>query len=141
MAVNTPRHIADTVAEVLVNANLTGHDSHGILRVPSYLEQIEAGTLNPASELAVLEEANARLLVDSQGGFGHYASRQAMEKAIAKARRENVCCVTFNPIHHIGRLGEYAEQAARSDCIGMITIGGGSTAGVKCYPLAQPRAH
>ncbi|MEM7125632.1 MAG: Ldh family oxidoreductase [Chloroflexota bacterium] len=139
MAVNTPYNIADTVAEILVNANLAGHDSHGILRVPSYLEQIRAGTLKPASELAILEESNARLLVDSQAGFGHYASRQAMDKAITKARAENVCCVTFKPIHHIGRLGEYAEQAARAGCIGMITVGGGSKAGGTVLPFGAAK--
>lgn len=139
MAVKTPRHIADTVAGILVNANLAGHDSHGILRIPSYLQQIESGTLNPGRELAILEEGNARLLVDSQGGFGHYASQQAMNKAIAKARTENVCCVNFKPINHIGRLGEYAEQAARAGCIGMITVGGGSAVGGTVLPFGAAK--
>jgi LDH2 family malate/lactate/ureidoglycolate dehydrogenase len=126
MAVGAPRHIADDVAEILVNANLAGHDSHGVLRIPTYLKQIEAGAIQPAAEPQVVQEGPNRLLVDGQGGFGHYTARTAMNLAIDKARRETVCCVSFARVGHIGRLGEYAEAAARAGCIGLITVGGGS---------------
>src|SRR5262245_59847194 len=54
LAAGTPRHIADVVAEILVNADLTGYDSHGVMRIPEYLRAIEDGTLDPAAEPTVL---------------------------------------------------------------------------------------
>ncbi len=131
MAAGTPRHIADEVAEILVKANLAGHDSHGVLRVPAYLRSIAANDLNPAAEPAITRETTNLLFVDSQNGFGHYAARQAMEWAIHKARQAEVCCVSFVNTGHIGRLGEYAEQAAQAGCIGLIAFGvGGRKRGV-----------
>jgi hydroxycarboxylate dehydrogenase B len=119
--------IADEVAMILVNANLAGHDSHGVLRVPTYLRQIEAGQLHPAAEPQIVREGPNTLLIDGRGGFGHYTAQQAMTLALEKAKGENVCCVSFTQVGHIGRLGEYAEMAARSGCLGLIAVGGGST--------------
>jgi uncharacterized oxidoreductase len=119
--------IADEVAMILVNANLAGHDSHGVLRVPAYLRQIEAGQLRPAAEPQVVREGPNTLLIDGAGGFGHYTAQRAMTLAREKAKAENVCCVSFTQVGHIGRLGEYAEMAARGGCLGLITVGGGST--------------
>jgi uncharacterized oxidoreductase len=118
---------ADDVAGILVNSNLAGHDSHGVLRVPAYLRAIEAGQLQPAAEPRVIKEEPNLLVVDGQGGFGHYTAKYAMLRAIEKARRERVCCVSFAQVGHIGRLGEYAEMAAHAGCLGLIMVGGGST--------------
>jgi len=126
MQVGAPQHIADDVARILVGANLAGHDSHGVLRIPTYLQQIETGKLDPAAEPAVVEEDATTLKIDGQNGFGHYTARRAMALAIEKARQSKISCVTFTRINHIGRLGEYAEDAARAGCLGIITVGGGS---------------
>lgn len=123
MAVGAPNHIAADVADILVNANLTGHDSHGVLRIPSYLRAIERGEIVPDAEPVVLREAASALLVDGRHGFGHYVARWAMVRAIEKARQADVCCVSLTRLNHIGRLGEYAEQAARAGCIGIVTSG------------------
>jgi uncharacterized oxidoreductase len=63
------------------------------------------------------------MLVDGQGGFGLYTARWAMNRAIEKARQAQVCCVSLTRTGHIGRVGEYAEQAAYAGCIGIITSG------------------
>ena len=125
MAAGTPDHIAADVAEILVNANLTGHDSHGILRIPAYLEQIEGGDIVPDAEPEIIKETSNLVVIDGKKGFGHYTARQAMDLAIEKARRADICAVSFAQINHIGRLGEYAEQAAHAGCIGLITVGVG----------------
>ena len=127
VAADTPPAIADAVAGILVGSNLAGHDSHGVLRVPAYLHQIEAGQLRPAGEPQRVRDAPGLLMVDGQQGFGHYTAKRAMEWGIDKARRENVCAVSFTQVGHIGRLGEYAEMAAAAGCLGVITVGGGST--------------
>lgn len=123
IAAGAPGHIAATVAEILVNANLAGHDSHGVLRMPAYLRRIAEGTLDPTAEPERVRETAGTLLVDGRNGFGHYAARQAMAWAIDKARRTEVCAASLVHHGHIGRLGEYAEQAARAGCIGLITTG------------------
>ena len=56
MAADTPRHIAENVAEILVNANLAGHDSHGVIRIPSYLQSITDGKTQPSAEPTFLDE-------------------------------------------------------------------------------------
>jgi uncharacterized oxidoreductase len=126
VAADTPRPIADKVAAILVNSNLAGHDSHGVLRVPAYLQLIADGRLHPSAEPQVLKETPTTLLIDGQNGFGHYTAQRGMALAIDKAKQANVCCVSFVHIGHIGRVGEYAEQAARAGCIGLITVGFGS---------------
>ena len=125
MAAGAPHHIADSVAEVLVNANLSGHDSHGVLRIPQYLGWIADGSLQPAAEPKVVKETPNSLLVDGGQGFGHYASLQTIHKTIEKAKTGHVACANLVHTSHIGRLGEYAEAATRAGCIGIITCGVG----------------
>lgn len=124
-AAGTPKHIARVVSKILVGANLAGHDSHGVLRVPTYLKQIESETLHPAREPEILQETHNTLLVDGQNGFGHFAAHQATAWAIDKAKNGSICHVGFRQTGHIGRLGEYAEQAANAGCIGLIYYGMG----------------
>ena len=126
MKVGAPAHIADDVARILVGANLAGHDSHGVLRIPIYLQQIQEGKLDPAAEPVIVAEDATTLKIDGQNGFGHYTARRAMALAIEKARQSKISCVTFTRINHIGRLGEYAEDAARAGCLGITTVGHGS---------------
>ena len=123
IAAGTPHHIADDVAEILVKANLAGHDSHGVLRIPAYLHSISESGLDPAAEPKVIKETANTLLIDGQNGFGHHTARTAMNLAIEKAKQADVCGVSFVHTGHIGRLGEYAEAAARAGCIGFITHG------------------
>ncbi|MEZ4662375.1 MAG: Ldh family oxidoreductase [Caldilineaceae bacterium] len=91
------------------------------------MQQIADGKMTPAVEPQIVRNEPNLLHVDGQNGFGHYAAHKAMQWAIEKAQRETVCCVTFANLNHIGRVGEYAEAAARADCLGMITVGGGGT--------------
>ena len=126
MAADTPHHIAEIVAEILVNANLAGHDSHGVLRLPDYLAGISNGGIQPAAESEISNETTNTFRIDGRSGFGHYTAQRAMERAIEKAKAADNSAVSFVNTGHIGRLGEYAEQAARAGCIGIITYGGGS---------------
>ncbi len=134
-AAGAPRHIADDVAEILINSNLAGHDSHGVLRIPVYLRGVSEGGISPAAEPKVVKETGLTLLIDGNGGFGHYTARRAMDMAIQKARRTEACYVSFTRIGHMGRLGEYAEAAARAGCIGLITYGSGGQTGGATVPF------
>ena len=124
-AAGTPTEMAAEVARILVNANLTGHDSHGLLRVPTYCRQIEAGGLKPAVEPVVTADRGTCVQVDTGRGWGHYAAKWAMEFAIERAKETGSAYLTLANCNHIGRLGEYAEMAAAAGCIGTVTVGVG----------------
>lgn len=132
---NTPRHIADVVTQSLVNANLAGHDSHGMIRIETYLGGIESGGIDPVAEPEPVKETDNVLVFDGRNGLGIYTAYRAMEIAIEKAKRSSVCCASFVRIGHIGRLGEHAELATRSGCIGMVTWGDGSGTGGATVPF------
>ena len=138
-ATGAPDDIASTVAQILVNANLAGHDSHGVQFVPMYLDRIEDGAIDNKAYPEIVRESTNTMHVDGKKGFGHTMSRQAMEWAIERARKSAVCCVTFQNTTHIGRVGEYAEQAARAGCITLITLGGASAAGSQVVPFGGAR--
>ena len=132
-AAGAPRHVADTVSEILVNSNLSGHDSHGALRIPTYLDGISGGAIVPAAEPEVVRKNGNALIVDGHSGMGIYTARKAIDLAIHNAAQSGVCCVSFRRVGHFGRLGEYAEVAARAGCIAIITIGVGTVEAVAPY--------
>jgi uncharacterized oxidoreductase len=110
---------AQIVARSLVEANLRGHDSHGVMRIPFYIAKVQDGSLNAKGTLQVLHETPAVLVCDGEWGFGQPISRMLMEKLIAKAGTIGLACGSLRRSAHIGRLGEYAEMAAAA---GMATI-------------------
>ena len=115
------RHIAGS----LVLSNLMGHDSHGVTRLPQYLER---GGFVAGVTIEVVREAPASAVVDGKWGYGQTVATQAMALAIDKARQASVGVVEVFNCGHIGRLGEYVETAAASDMIGLVTCnnhGGG----------------
>jgi LDH2 family malate/lactate/ureidoglycolate dehydrogenase len=115
--------IADNVADALVLANLAGHDSHGVIRIPAYVAQIKGGRLKPAAEPTVLRDRAATVLVDGQQGFGQVAGRFATDQAIAKAKEFGAAAVGVVNCNHVGRLGEYPERAAAQDIVLFCTCG------------------
>ncbi|MBI2942109.1 MAG: Ldh family oxidoreductase [Chloroflexi bacterium] len=128
-AAGTPSDIAATVADILVESNLVGHDSHGILRVPAYVAQIKAGGLIPDARPTLIEQTACTALMSGRRGFGHYAAHVATGIAVEKARREKVSLVGIVECNHIGRLGEYATQAARQGVLLMVTSAGTGSGG------------
>lgn len=129
-AVDTPEDIAERVASILVNADLAGHPSHGVLRIPDYLRQIEAGGMDTSARPEITRERPGAASVDARRGWGHHAAYWSMDLAIRKAKENGMAGVSLDNCNHIGRLGEYAEQAAAGGCIGMATFGfGGPGAG------------
>jgi LDH2 family malate/lactate/ureidoglycolate dehydrogenase len=118
---------AQCVAAHLVAANLAGHDSHGVLRIPQYLDQIGAGHVNPAGRTRVVQRTAASAVVDGDRGFGQVVSRDAMLLAIEIARAGGVGAVSVRNCGHTGRIGTYTEMAAHEGLVGiaMTNAGGG----------------
>jgi uncharacterized oxidoreductase len=124
-AAGAPEGHARSVAASLVLSNLRGHDSHGIAQLLSYVGQIEKGDLDPRAEPRILNERPTAALVDGGWGFGQVAAAYAADVLIQKARATGVATAGIQRCNHIGRLGEYAEQAADAGVIAMITLCGG----------------
>jgi hydroxycarboxylate dehydrogenase B len=108
----TPAEAA-TVANSLVDANLCGHDSHGVMRAPQYVDFVRKGTYKVGVPLTVLSETPAVVAADGGWGFGQVQAYRLLEKLVPKARALGIACGTLRNCGHTGRLGEYAEFAAR----------------------------
>ena len=111
---------ARIVAESLVQANLRGHDSHGVMRIPYYLQNVKNGTLKPGATLRIERETPSALVCDGGWGFGQVLARDLTRRLIAKAAQTGVACGSLRQAAHIGRLGEYAEIAAAENMASII---------------------
>ena len=119
---------AARVAKSLVEANLMGHDSHGVIRIPEYVGRIESKDINLASSPQTVVETESLAVIDGDWGWGQVVARLAMEVAIAKASTSAVGVVSVRNCCHIGRLGEFPSMAAERGMVAMIFVnshGGG----------------
>jgi uncharacterized oxidoreductase len=107
------------VAGNLIEANLTGHDSHGIGMLPRYAEAFLEGNLKPNASLSVEMDGGAMLRLNGNAGFGQVIGAQAMELGIARAQAHGCCVVALGNSHHLGRIGAWAEQAAAAGLVSM----------------------
>jgi uncharacterized oxidoreductase len=112
-AAHVPTADAVVVARSLVDANLCGHDSHGVMRVPQYIDFLRKGTYKSGVDLTVLSETPALLAADANWGLGQPQTYRLLEKLVPKARLLGIAAGTLRRSGHVGRLGEYAEFAAR----------------------------
>ncbi|HVX62439.1 MAG TPA: Ldh family oxidoreductase [Pirellulales bacterium] len=116
------REEAGLVADSLVGANLRGHDSHGVMRIPYYLDTVAKGEVVPGAEFKVMKESPMLLVADGGWGFGQTQARRLMDGLIAKAKQSGAGIGTLIHCGHIGRLGEYCEQAAEAGLVSMIMV-------------------
>ncbi|MFZ9510840.1 MAG: malate/lactate/ureidoglycolate dehydrogenase, partial [Burkholderiaceae bacterium] len=110
---------AQQVAEHLVLANLSGHDSHGVGMLPRYVDAVLEGGLKPNQSAQVLLDTGALLRVDGQRGYGQVIGAQAMELAMARARQYGSCILSVANAHHLARIGHYAEMVVAQ---GLVSI-------------------
>ena len=110
---------AALVAGHLVDANLAGHDSHGVGLIPMYVRHIKEGLVVPNTSAKVLKDDGAFLMFDGQRGFGRRAAGEAMTAAMARCRETGVTVVTLANSHHVGRVGAYGELASEA---GLVSI-------------------
>jgi LDH2 family malate/lactate/ureidoglycolate dehydrogenase len=124
-APGTPPDAALAVCESLVEANLMGHDSHGVLRLPQYLQLVRVGAVQPQAAPSVVARQGATAQVDGAFGWGQPAARLAAQTAIALAADHGVGAVAIVNCNHIGRVGEYVETIARAGMIGIALCNAG----------------
>jgi LDH2 family malate/lactate/ureidoglycolate dehydrogenase len=122
-AMGAPEVVANEVARHLVGANLSGQDSHGVLRLPQYAGQVDRGELHPAAMPRIIRETVATAIVDAQRGFGHYAAHVALDVAAQKARHGGIGCAAIRHSTHVGRLGDFTERCDRLGLVVLATVG------------------
>ena len=115
---------ARIISQHLVDANLMGHDSHGVIRIPQYLANVKKGDCVPGAPLEVIQETPATAVLNANWGYGQVAALRAMEMAVEKAATHAVSAVGIHHCNHIGRLGEYPPLATARDMIGLVTVNG-----------------
>ena len=111
-AAGSPHAESETVCEVLVRANLFGHDSHGVMRIPQYVGEIRSGAIRPGTPVEIERETPASAVIQAHQGWGMVIARQAMRLAIDKARQVAIGTVVVRGSQHVGRVGEYPTMAA-----------------------------
>jgi uncharacterized oxidoreductase len=123
-AAGVPDGEALIVADLLIDSNLAGHDSHGILRLPQYIGLIRDGSIIPGAPSKVVRETPATAVLDGGWGFGQVVARRAMEMTVEKARTSGVGAVAVRHCNHIGRLGAYATLPCEAGMVGLLIVNG-----------------
>jgi uncharacterized oxidoreductase len=124
--VGVPYTEAEIVSDHLVDASLAGLDSHGVLRIPQYVNAIQVERkIVPGAKLEIVRDTTSGLLINGNFGFGQVIAHQAMELAIQKARETAISAVSVYNCFHTGRLGSYTAMAADEGLIGMMMVNAG----------------
>src|SRR3712207_5022459 len=108
-----------TVARHCVSANLAGHDSHGVIQIPGYIDRVKAGHIVPGAPFTVLRESPTTAVINGNWGFGYVVNERAMRLVIDKARTANLAAAAVFRQGHVGRLATYPLMAAEAGMIGM----------------------
>jgi len=130
-ALGAPKAKAEFVSETLVEANLCGHDSHGVFYFPVYGDRIKVGHIHPKENPKIVKETPSSAFIDGRWGFGQIVAKKMMEVAVEKAKTSMVAAVGGFNINHIGRLGYNTTWATAQDIVGMMFANVGN-------PLVSP---
>jgi hydroxycarboxylate dehydrogenase B len=132
-ALRVPPEEAACVAESLVRADLAGHDSHGVIRIPQYAQAIRSALIQPGAPFEITQESPSLALIDGHRGLGQVVARRAMELAILKAKATKISSVGAYNLYHVGRLADYTRMAAEQELVGIMTVNAGGAS-----PLVAP---
>lgn len=111
-AYGIPSEVSQVVADSLVDSNLKGHDSHGVIRIIDYIDWLQKGWFNPQAKFEVIKDEGVILMIDGHFQFGQVVGRESTHLAIAKAQKHGACLLTIRRSGHLGRIGEFMEMAA-----------------------------
>jgi uncharacterized oxidoreductase len=121
-----PEEDAKLVSDLLVEANLTGFDSHGVIRLPIYARGIKMGAVKPGAEIKIVKETPTTAIIDGGWNLGQVVAKYAMSICIEKARKSVVGLVTARNSQHAGRLNIYSEMAMKENMIGIASVNSAS---------------
>jgi hydroxycarboxylate dehydrogenase B len=124
---------ADMVAAELRDANLVGHDSHGVMRLMQYVDYIEQGYIKPGGTFEIVKQTPAFAVIDGNFNFGQVMAAKALELGIEKARACGAATLMIRNCNHVGRLGSYSQQAAGQGIASMMAVNAPGPGGVAPY--------
>jgi len=124
-AAGVPSDQADVLTYHLVEANLVGHDSHGVMHIPGYTRQLLDGTMQPAGQQKIVRETPVSAVIDANRSIGIVLAYQTMQMAVDRAKAHTLGAVAVHHSTHIGRLGAFPPLAAAEGCIGILMLNGG----------------
>src|SRR6202048_3536985 len=116
-AAGSPPDEAQLIADHLIEANLRGHDSHGVGLIPNYLQHLANGTVFANRKGRIVSEDGSLTVYDGECGWGQIAARAAGMAGVARARETGVAVVALRNPHHIGRVGTYGEMCAAAGLV------------------------
>jgi uncharacterized oxidoreductase len=119
-ASGSPQAEADLVATRLLKADLTGHPSHGIIRIPLYMMMLRYDVIKPGVTPEFIRDNGPTALINGNRSYGQVGAEKAMTVAIEKALEHGIAGVGVTNLAHIGRLADYANSASRADCLGLV---------------------
>lgn len=148
-AVGAPPEYARKVGDSLVEANLCGHDSHGIIRLVTYVGLVRSGLIVPAAQPSIASRHGAVARVDGAWGWGQVAADLASSVTVEIAQEMGIAAASVDHCNHVGRLGAYTETIAEAGLIGIALCnsgplvapygGRGRTLGTNPLTIAAPR--
>ena len=115
----SPTDEAKMIADHLVESNLMGLDSHGVIRIPEYIDRIENGILVPGGKISITEKTTTAV-IDAGLNFGQVAGPKAVDWAVERAVKYGTASIVIHKCNHVGRLGAYPEVAARAGMVSFI---------------------
>ena len=118
-AAGCPENEALQIAENLVDADASGHASHGIVRVPRYIDYIRTGTVRPKCSFEILNQSGNLILIDGQFSFGQVLGHHVVEQAISLARQTGLAMIGLRHAGHLGRIGAWAEMLADNQLVSL----------------------
>ena len=123
VAAGAKKSDAQQIADILIANHLAGHDSHGILRIPEYLQSIKDGEIDPVASPEIIQDTPTSAVVKGNWSFGQVVGNFATDIAIEKALEVGVCAVSVVQASHTGRLAVFTERAAAKGVVMFMTIG------------------
>ncbi len=131
---------AEIISRHSIGANLAGHDSHGIIQIPTYIDRAKRGHIVPGAPFEIIKDTPTTTVVDGHWGFGYVVSERLMNMTIKKAKTSGVAAATVFRQSHVGRVADYPIMAAKSGLIGMMTADSGrSSKAVVPFGGREPR--
>ncbi len=117
-----PPEGAEAEASALIWANLRGVDSHGVLRIPWYVENVDTGVMNPKPNIQIVKETPATLVIEADRAFGPVVTIFAVNLVIEKAKKIGIGWALIRNLTHQGALGYYSQMVAKKDMAGIVFV-------------------
>ena len=118
-----PEEDARLITGLLVKANLAGHDSHGVIRIPSYVEGVGKSRICPGAEIETLDDTSTSARLKGNRNFGQVVMSRAARMALENSDRAPISLITAMDYSHCGQLGSYAEMISAEGRVGIVLLG------------------